>query len=52
MNNILSGKEITTIDKRQIKKYFGRVGHEQMASIDDALKVSLGIEVPSELEAP
>ena len=45
-------EQITTIDKRQVKKYLGKVNREQMSGIDEAVLVSLGQAIPEEVEAP
>lgn len=45
-------EQITTIDKRQVKKYLGKVNREQMSGIDEAVLISLGQSIPEEVEAP
>ena len=45
-------EQITTIDKRRVKKYLGKVTREQMNGVSDAVLISLGQEIPEEVEAP
>ena len=37
-------EQITTIDKRRLKKYIGRISEEEIPSIDKALSISVGLE--------
>ncbi len=45
-------EQITTIDKRQVRKYIGRVNREEMEEISDCIEKSLGLYIPEEPEAP
>lgn len=45
-------EQIKTIDKQRVIEYIGRVSKEDMKGIEEALRVSLGIEIPAEIEAP
>lgn len=45
-------EQITTIDKRQVKKYMGKVDRFQMEEISECIEKSLGLFIPEEMEAP
>ena len=45
-------EQIKTIDKRRVKKYLGRVSRTQMAAVDDAIEISLGLRIPEDTDAP
>ena len=45
-------EQITTIDKRQVKKYMGKVDRLQMEEIKECIEKSLGLYIPEEMEAP
>lgn len=45
-------EQITTIDKRQVKKYMGRVIRDVMCEIEEYIEKSLGLHIPEEQEAP
>lgn len=45
-------EQIKTIDKRRVVRYIGRVSHEQMDGVNEALQISLGLYIPEEMEAP
>lgn len=45
-------EQITTIDKRQVQKYIGRVSRDEMNDISECLEKSLGLYIPEEMEAP
>ena len=45
-------EQITTIDKRQVKKYMGKVKRFQMEEIRECIEKSLGIYIPEEVEFP
>ena len=45
-------EQITTIDKRCIKKYMGRLTLQQMTEVDVAIEISLGISPAAEMDAP
>ena len=41
-----------TIDKCRIEKYLGKMPREQMTKVEDAIRESLGMEIPECVEAP
>lgn len=45
-------EQITTIDKRQVRKYVGRVERSEMEEIRECIEKSLGLYIPEEMEAP
>lgn len=45
-------EQIKTIDKQRVIEFIGRVSDEDMYGVDNAIKVSLGLEIPVEVEAP
>lgn len=45
-------EQVKTIDKQRVLRYVGRVSDEDMKGIEKALKVSLGMDIPTEIEAP
>ena len=45
-------EQITTIDKRQVRKYIGKVNRSEMEEISECIEKSLGIYIPEEMEAP
>ena len=45
-------EQITTIDKRQIKRYIGKVSRREMDGISECVERSLGLYIPEEPEAP
>lgn len=45
-------EQITTIDKSRVMEYIGKVSREEMKEIEKAIRVSLGFEIPAEIEAP
>ena len=45
-------EQITTIDKRQVKAYVGKVSRADMDEIAECIEKSLGIYIPEEMEAP
>lgn len=52
--SIVLTEQIITIDKRQVKKYLGKISREQMEGVSEAVSISLGDdrEIPEEVEAP
>ena len=52
--SIVLTEQIITIDKRQVKKYLGKISREQMEGVSEAVRISLGDdrEIPEEVEAP
>ena len=49
---MVSLEQIKTIDKCRIEKYLGRMTREQMTKVEDAIRESLGMEIPECVEAP
>ncbi len=45
-------EQITTIDKRQVRKYIGKVNRAEMDEISECIEKSLGLYIPEEMEAP
>ncbi len=45
-------EQITTIDKRQVRKYIGKVSCDEMENISECIEKSLGLYIPEEMEAP
>lgn len=45
-------EQITTIDKRRIKKFLGNLSREEMDDINGVIEISLGLYIPEEIEAP
>ena len=45
-------EQITTIDKRQVRKFVGRVDRSEMEEIRECIEKSLGLYIPEEMEAP
>lgn len=45
-------EQITTIDKRQIHKYIGKVTRAEMDEISECIEKSLGLYIPEEPESP
>ena len=45
-------EQIKTIDKSRVMSYLGKLTREQLAQVDDYLKVSLGMYIPETVEAP
>ena len=45
-------EQIKTIDKSRVLSYLGKLTREQLAQVDDYLKVSLGMYIPETVEAP
>lgn len=40
------------IDKRQVRKYIGKVSCDEMENISECIEKSLGLYIPEEMEAP
>ena len=45
-------EQIKTIDKCRIEKYLGKMTREQMTKVENAIRESLGMEIPECVEAP
>ncbi len=45
-------EQITTIDKRQVHKFVGRVSRAEMEEISECIEKSLGMYIPEEMESP
>ncbi len=41
-------EQLTTIDKRQIRRYVGRISRGEMNEIDKRIETSLGMNIPEE----
>lgn len=52
--SIVLCEQIITIDKRRIKRFLGRIPDLKMREIEEAIRISLGLEnpIPTEIEAP
>lgn len=50
--SMVSLEQIKTIDKSRVEKYLGKLTDEQMSAVEDAIRSSLGIEIPYCVEAP
>lgn len=50
--SMVSLEQIKTIDKCRIEKYLGKMTREQMMKVEDAIRESLGMEIPECVEAP
>ena len=50
--SMVSLEQIKTIDKCRIEKYIGKMTRKQMAKVEDAIRESLGMEIPECVEAP
>ena len=53
---VVQCEQIRTIDKRRIKKYLASISREQMAEVDNVMRISLhldeDVELPVAVEAP
>ncbi|MCD8180898.1 MAG: type II toxin-antitoxin system PemK/MazF family toxin [Firmicutes bacterium] len=45
-------EQITTIDKRQVQRFIGKVSRREMEEINECIEKSLGMYIPEEMEAP
>ena len=45
-------EQIKTIDKRRITEYMGQASKDDIKNIEKALTISLGFEIPVEIDAP
>ena len=50
--SMVSLEQIKTIDKCRVEKYLGKMTRKQMAKVEDAIRESLGMEIPECVEAP
>ena len=50
--SMVSLEQIKTIDKCRVEKYLGKMTREQMREVEDAIRESLGMEIPECVEAP
>ena len=50
--SIVMLEQITTIDKRQVSRYIGKVSRQEMENISECIEKSLGLYIPEEMEAP
>lgn len=45
-------EQIRTIDKRRVRRYLGKVSRQQMDTVDEAIRCSLGVDIPETVEFP
>lgn len=45
-------EQIKTIDKCRVEQYLGRITRNQMAKVEDAIRESLGMDIPESATAP
>ena len=45
-------EDVKTIDKRRITEYVGQASKDDIKNIEKALTISLGFEIPVEIDAP
>ncbi|MCD8361724.1 MAG: type II toxin-antitoxin system PemK/MazF family toxin [Lachnospiraceae bacterium] len=50
--SIVELEQVKTIDKLRIQSYLGKLTREQMSGVEDALRCSMGLEIPVSVEAP
>ncbi len=50
--SIVELEQIKTIDKMRIQRYIGKLLPDQMSGVEDALRCSMGLEIPESVEAP
>ncbi len=50
--SMVSLEQIKTIDKGRVEKYLGKLTEEQMRTVEDAIRESLGLELSYCVEAP
>lgn len=50
--SIVELEQIKTIDKLRVQRYVGKLSPEQMSGVEDALRCSMGLEIPNSVEAP
>lgn len=50
--SIVMLEQITTIDKRQVRRFVGRLCREEMENIRECIEKSLGLYIPEEMETP
>ena len=50
--SMVSLEQIKTIDKSRVQKYLGKITREQMSKVEEAIRESLGMEIPECVEAP
>lgn len=50
--SIVELEQIKTIDKLRVQRYIGKLSPEQMSGVEDALRCSMGLEIPESTEAP
>jgi len=44
MSSIALAEQVRTVDKTRLTRYVGRASKESMEAVDQALKVSMGVE--------
>ena len=50
--SMVSLEQIKTIDKSRVERYLGKLTKEQMTAVEDAIRESLGMDIPEYVEAP
>ena len=50
--SMVSLEQIKTIDKSRVQRFIGKLTREQMMKVEDAIRESLGMEIPESVEAP
>ena len=50
--SMVSLEQIKTIDKSRVQRFIGKLTREQMMKVEDAIRESLGMEIPECVEAP
>ena len=51
-NSLVLLEQIKTIDKQRMGEYIGKVSDRELKSIEKAVTISLGFEIPVEIDAP
>lgn len=51
-NSLVLLEQIKTIDKQRVGEYIGKIPDHDMKSIEKAITISLGFEIPIEIDAP
>ena len=52
LDSMVELEQIKTIDKSRVKRYVGKITLEQMSGVEDAIRESLGMDIPESVEAP
>ena len=51
-NSLVLLEQIKTIDKQRVGEYIGKIPDHDMKNIEKAITISLGFEIPVEIDAP